>query len=391
VPEEIEGEIRDISAGSRHTFLVQVDGTALATGFIQSESGYKGHLGLGPVKTEEECKDSEKEFCVSAAGRMEAQPIEEVRNAKGKEEKAPDFELAIAGLGVEADSGGMHAVLVSKDGRVYISGSNTKGQLCLGKKFENVEYVDYFHEVPGIGNAKLAAIGNEFTLILTDDGEVYGCGSNADGRIGQGLELEFSNEPVPIENMGKIEDMAVGLGFAIFMDKKEGEVWGVGSNLYGQLCSFTKGESEGFAEKIDIEGADEIIQVQASRESSYYLFEGGNVQACGRNNEGQLGNGSRRNTNEEEPIVDVELEDEIISIHSGPSSYTVFFVADKSVLGAGMNDRYQLGIDELCSETTPVEVMFDGPVNIVHLSSSGSHTAAIGYYLGEEKEEKEDD
>lgn len=391
VPFEYQDEIRDISAGSRHSFLVRTDGKALSVGYIQSESGYKGHLGLGPVKNEDDCKKSTEEFCVAAAGDMSPLIIEKVVNAKGKLVDAPDFQQAFGGVGVEADSGGMHTVLISRDRRVYISGYNNKGQLCLGKDPSDEEFVNYFHEVPGIDNAKAAAVGNEFTLIMTHDGEVYGCGSNADGRIGQGNE-EFSDTPALIEGMGEIDDMSAGLGFAIFLDKSKGEVWGTGSNIYGQLCSFTEGTSTGEAEEIKIEDSDKIVQVQSSRESSYYLFESGEVLACGRNNEGQLGNNSedRLNTNSDEPIVKVELEDEVRSIHSGPSSYSAFFVGEETVWGVGMNDRYQLGIDKLGSAVAPVETEFDGPINIIHLSSSGSHTVAMGNYLGSDDEESEE-
>ena len=250
MPFEYQDEIRDISAGSRHSLLVRTDGKALSVGFVQSESGYKGHLGLGPVKNADDCKKPEKEFCVAAAGVMEPLVIEKVVDAKGKLVDAPDFNRAFGGVGVEADSGGMHTVLISRDGKVYISGYNNKGQLCLGKDPSKEEFVNYFHEVPDIDNAKAAAVGNEFTLIMTGDGEVYGCGSNADGRIGQGIDLEFSTEPVPIEGMGKIDDMSAGLGFALFLDTSEGEVWGTGSNIYGQLCSFTEGTSTGTAEKV---------------------------------------------------------------------------------------------------------------------------------------------
>ena len=145
--------------------------------------------------------------------------------------------------------------------------------------------------------------------------------------------------------------------------------------------------------QIDIEDSDKIVQIQSSRESSYYLFDSGEVLACGRNNEGQLGNDSedRLNTSEEEPIVKVELEDEVRSIHSGPSAYSVFFVGDEMVWAAGMNDRYQLGIDGIGSKVAPVELGFEGPVNIIHLSSSGSHTVAMGNYLSGDKEESEEE
>ena len=47
--------------------------------------------------------------------------------------------------------------------------------------FTDVTSIEYFHEVPLISNMITAAVGDEFMLILTDDGKVYGCGSNSVG------------------------------------------------------------------------------------------------------------------------------------------------------------------------------------------------------------------
>ena len=167
-------------------------------------------------------------------------------DAKGDKVEAPLFKRVFAGNGVPADSGGMHAVLISEDGKVYTTGINNKYQLCLGKKFDYEDkdydgFVDLFHEVPGMSNAKTAAVGDEFTLILTDDNEVYGCGSNEVGQIGQGVDVEYSQGPVQIDGLGNINDMAVGLRFAIFLDSKKGKLWATGSNLYGQQCFFDEG------------------------------------------------------------------------------------------------------------------------------------------------------
>ena len=231
--------VADVSAGSRHTFIVQTDGKAFVTGFVESALGYYGHMGLGPVKTEEECEDSTKEFCVEAAGTMELMQIETVVDAKGNKVDPPLFTRAFAGVGVPADSGGMHAVLISEDGRVYISGKNNLRQLCLGEEFDNVDFVDYFHEVPGISNVETASVGDQFTLMKTVEEQVYGCGTNQVGQIGQD-NAEFSNVPVLIEGLPKIAGMAVGLRFSIFLDVK-GKVWATGSNIYGQQCFYTEG------------------------------------------------------------------------------------------------------------------------------------------------------
>ena len=58
-------------------------------------------------------------------------------------------------------------------------------QLCSGEEFDEVDFVDYFHEVPGINNAETAAVGGEFTFIRTIKIMVYSCGANQVAQIGQ--------------------------------------------------------------------------------------------------------------------------------------------------------------------------------------------------------------
>lgn len=133
----------------------------------------------------------------------------------------------------------MHSLLISKDGKAYVTGNNNKGQLCLGSLDE--DYVDYFHEVKGIDNADRGAVGQEFTLILTEDGEVYGCGTNEVGQLGLGDDVDYKAKATKIDGLSGITDLATGLGFAIFLNEKDDEVWGTGTNLYGQQCAFTEG------------------------------------------------------------------------------------------------------------------------------------------------------
>lgn len=234
VPEEILGEIIDVAAGSRHTFLIQGDGTAIAAGFVESDFSYRGHLGVGPVQ---DCKGDIKKLC---EGENDPLEITKVKNVDGKLEDPPAFDRVYAGVGIPADSGEMHSVLVAKNGKVYIAGNNNKGQLCLSP--DDVEYENYFHEVKGVPKVKAAAVGEEFTLLLTEDGDVYGCGSNEVGQIGQGEKVDFSDKPVLIKGLEGIDDLSTGLTFAIFLDKDKGRIWGTGSNLYLQQCGFTGGE-----------------------------------------------------------------------------------------------------------------------------------------------------
>lgn len=154
----------------------------------------------------------------------------------------------------------------------------------------------------------------------------------------------------------------------------------MGSNLYGQQCFFDDGNPTDTKKEILTDDSDKIIKIASGSESSYYLFEDGEVRACGRNDQGQLGAGSFDDSYD--VPVTVDLSEEVRNIFSGPSSQSVFFVLDEAVYAAGRNNRHQLGSEDSGDQKTPVEVIFDNPVNIGHLSSSGTHTVAMDCYLG---------
>lgn len=207
----------------------------MASGFIESGAGYRGHLGLGPVTSGCTDRDYTRKLC---EGNNVPGTIEEVVDASGKAVPAPTFKHAYAGVGVASDSGSMHSLLISQDGKAYISGSNSKGQLCLGEL--DTTYVDYFHEVKGIDNVVNGAVGEDFTLLVTESGDVYGCGSNEVSQIGEGPDV-FESPTIIKGALNGITQVATGLNFAIFLNGETGETWGSGSNIYGQLCGFTEG------------------------------------------------------------------------------------------------------------------------------------------------------
>ena len=115
----------------------------------------------------------------------------------------------------------------------------------------------------------------------------------------------------------------------------------------------------------------------AGSESSYFLFSDGSVGSCGRNNEGQLGDGTF--IDRDKTAVIIPHDDKIVGLGSGPSSQSVFFIGESyTVYAAGANDRYQLGLDPPDSVAEPAPVAFTNQeVDIVKISSSGTHTVAI--------------
>ena len=112
--------------------------------------------------------------------------------------------------------------------------------------------------------------------------------------------------------------------------------------------------------------------------SSYYLFDDGNVAACGSNSNGQLGDGSNDASSKVYAAVKIPSGDRIYQVNSGPSSKSVFFIAHTVTYGAGQNDKYQLGVGNTSNQYTPTKVLDEGARDLyeMKISSSSSHTTA---------------
>ncbi|MCL2602260.1 MAG: hypothetical protein FWD91_05545, partial [Treponema sp.] len=103
------------------------------------------------------------------------------------------MEVESAGSGVVAIASGLrHTALLKDDGTLWVSGSNFEGQLGLGDTDDRAS----FTLVSDIGSDIIAiAAGNHHTVILKDDGSVWGAGSNFWGQLGvadSGGELAFT-------------------------------------------------------------------------------------------------------------------------------------------------------------------------------------------------------
>ena len=225
LPDAQANEVIDLSAGSRHTFILDPFGTASVSGFIESMASYRGHMGLNRFYLDEGANSFKK--------------IKHVVNSDGETVSSPKFMKVYAGAGAPGDSRDMHSVLIDTRGNVYTTGNNDKGQLCLG----DYDSRDTFHQVSGLTfRAVAAAVGLDFTLILQADGKVFGCGSNENGELGLGEIVTGTNIPDSRNGLRNITEVATGLSFSLYMSRT-GYVYGSGSNLFGQMCETTLGEA----------------------------------------------------------------------------------------------------------------------------------------------------
>lgn len=333
--------------------LVLSDGSAAAAGIIDAASSYQGHLGVSDW----------------VEGLNELQVITNFTDLNGVALTTPPvMDQVFASVEAVEDSGLLHSIFIDINGNVYASGNNDKGQLCLG----DTESRNSPYQIDLPSPAVSAALGGDFTLILTSDGKIYGCGSNEQGQLGLGPSVDSAILPDDGNDLSDVQSVSAGLNFAVF--KTTNGLFVTGDNTYEQLCVQSDTaviDTPSLLADVDV---NSIKRFEAGYQSSYLLFGvDGSVASCGLNDVGQLGDGTT--DSKYRTAVLIPGDDRIINLGVGPSASSAFFLSEDAVYATGANQVGQLGInDEVAVVSSPTEVNFTESVTLSNISPGSTQT-----------------
>ncbi|OHT15279.1 hypothetical protein TRFO_42603 [Tritrichomonas foetus] len=79
-----------------------------------------------------------------------------------------------------------HCIAISESGRAFSLGSNESGQLGDGTTNDSFAFVEVKFPNSGIKVVN-ASVGCDYSLFVTDDGKLYGCGGNCYGELMQNV------------------------------------------------------------------------------------------------------------------------------------------------------------------------------------------------------------
>jgi alpha-tubulin suppressor-like RCC1 family protein len=197
----------------------------------------------------------------------------------------------LSGAVVAIAAGGGHTCAVTTGGGVKCWGGNWRGQLGDGTETERLSPVNVAGLTEGV---KAIAVGHDHSCALTLNGGVKCWGSNGNGQLGDGT---FNDSSVPVDVRGLPQDIvaitageshtcALGSGGGV-------KCWG--KNGYGELGDGTFDE---LLHPVDVAGLSSgVTAVAAGGFHSCALTADGRILCWGDNRTGQLGDGTKTNSN----------------------------------------------------------------------------------------------
>ncbi|MCL1808698.1 MAG: S8 family serine peptidase [Clostridiales bacterium] len=242
-------------------------------------------------------------------------------------------------------AGNLHSLVAMDDQSVWSFGDNTFGELGDGSAAGAALPV----QVVGISDAVAVSAGGSHSLALTAGGSVLAWGDNSFYQLGIGYD--GGEAPVPNEtpDLDGIVKISAGGLHNLALDSF-GICWSWGDSEFGQAGQGRRGDPfrPWPQQMVEIAG---IADIAAGAYHSLALSTEGVVYAWGRNDSGQLGDGTCDDT--EYPVEVLGLP-EIAAISAG-GAHSAALDVNGGIWTWGGNSFCQLGADSL-GTNAPIEV-----------------------------------
>ncbi|KAL4656511.1 X-linked retinitis pigmentosa GTPase regulator-like [Arapaima gigas] len=302
-----------ISCGDQHTALVTADKGKL----YMFGSNDWGQLGLGKKCT------VNKPTCVKAL----------------KDEKV---KLAACGQN--------HTIVYTTQGNVYAAGGNNEGQLGLGDRRERVSF-HLIHFFRRQGPIKMLAAGSNISAALTEDGRLFMWGSNTEGQIGLSKE-SHTVEPHEVAAGNAVSWVSCGYSHSAFVTVN-GDLFTFGECDGGKLGLPPEQWDNHWTPQLVAGIPDRVTQVTCGRGHTVALTED-DVYSFGMGQFGQLGHGTFIFETHLPKVVDHFQKGRVQQVVCGEHHTAV--ITDSGLLytfGDGRHGKLGLGVENFTNQFKP--------------------------------------
>lgn len=227
-------------------------------------------------------------------------------------------------------AGDSHMLVLTIDGDLYACGFNFQGSLGNGNNDNQTSLIQI---ATGQTWTSIAA-GDTHSLAIRSDNSLWAWGSNGDGQLGLG-DYTYYNTPVQVGSSTDWAKIGAGEFFSLGI-KTDGTLWSWGENGYGQLGIGNNIEQPS---PVQVGSSNNWISAEGGRQHSVALLEGNAAVAFGRNTFGAVGNGTDVDSNVPVNLFCFPVNmDEIFSernllLYPNPSSNEINFDFPAGVAG----------------------------------------------------------
>jgi len=182
----------------------------------------------------------------------------------------------------KSSQGSYHSLATKTDGTLWVWGENTEGELGLNSVISHSSPV----QLPGTwgANASLES-GQDWTGVVSTDGELWVWGKNHYGQLGQNNRASYSS---PVQLPGTTwSEYTTDNGFGFSMAKKtDGTLWSWGYAGYGQLGISDRNRR---SSPVQIPGTTWTGEIAAGKYAAFAIKTDGTLWVWGQNAGGLLG------------------------------------------------------------------------------------------------------
>jgi alpha-tubulin suppressor-like RCC1 family protein len=261
--------------------------------------------------------------------------------------------------GVQAVAAGAYDVMILKtDGSLWAVGYNNVGQLGDGTTSSRTSPEQILP-----GGVRAAATSGAFSLIVKTDGSLWAMGDNSVGELGDWSAIQ-RNSPVKIL-AGGVQSVAAGYTHSLILET-DASLWGNGYNGFGQLGSEPTLFNVGYFPQQILPGG--VQAVVGGEEHSLVLMKDGSLWAMGDNTYGQLGDGTTIQRN-----APVEVFSGGVQAIGSSGYFSLFLKTDGCLWATGDNRYGQFGDATTTGRTTPEPIA----INVLDFSAGFFHSLIV--------------
>lgn len=257
-------------------------------------------------------------------------------------------------------AGADFSLMLTSNGKVFACGNNDSGQLGIAA----VSLSAYPLEVSSLPAISKISAGGFHAFAIDGSGNLYAWGKNSDGQLGAGA---ISTSETPRLVATNVKEAAAGNNFSLIV-KNDGTVWGAGDNRFAQMAANIGDNSPSF---VQIPGITDASSISAGFSHCLALKTVGTVMAWGSNLSGQAGTGSTQLVLETPTIVSGLSG--IVQVEAG-NSHSIARNSAGTIFGFGDNSSGQLAISSVAASSIPVQLT--NPTSVTILAVGGNHNIA---------------